>query len=52
MGKTAFALSMARNIAIDYKAVGFFIRNVIEQLVNRLIASEAQLEQISLEKEI
>ena len=45
MGKTAFALSMARNIAIDYKkAVGFFsLEMSSEQLVNRLIASEAQL---------
>ena len=45
MGKTAFALSMARNIAIDYKkAVGFFsLEMSSEQLVNRLIASEAEL---------
>ncbi len=45
MGKTAFALSMARNIAIDYKKpVGFFsLEMSSEQLVNRLIASEAQL---------
>ncbi len=45
MGKTAFALSMARNIAIDYnKPVGFFsLEMSSEQLVNRLIASEAQL---------
>ena len=44
MGKTAFALSMARNIAIDYKKpVGFSLEMSSEQLVNRLIASEAQL---------
>ena len=52
MGKTAFALSMARNIAIDYKkAVGFFsLEMSSEQLVNRLIASEAQLEANKLRK--
>lgn len=45
MGKTAFALSMARNIAIDHKTpIGFFsLEMSSEQLVNRLIASEAEL---------
>lgn len=45
MGKTAFALSMARNIAINHKtALGFFsLEMSSEQLVNRLIASEAEL---------
>ena len=45
MGKTAFALSMARNIAIDHNtAVGFFsLEMSSEQLVSRLIASEAEL---------
>ena len=45
MGKTAFALSMARNIAISHeKAIGFFsLEMSSEQLVSRLIASEAEL---------
>ena len=45
MGKTAFALSMARNIAINHeKAIGFFsLEMSSEQLVSRLIASEAEL---------
>tara|TARA_B100000700_G_scaffold232247_1_gene257186 strand:- start:2600 stop:4045 length:1446 start_codon:yes stop_codon:yes gene_type:complete len=45
MGKTAFALSMARNIAIDHNtAIGLFsLEMSSEQLVNRLIASEAEL---------
>ena len=43
MGKTAFALSMARNIAIDHSVpIGLFsLEMSSEQLVNRLIASEA-----------
>ena len=45
MGKTSFALSMARNIAVDHKtAIGVFsLEMSSEQLVNRLIASEAEL---------
>ena len=45
MGKTAFALSMARNIAISHEtAIGFFsLEMSSEQLVSRLIASEAEL---------
>lgn len=45
MGKTAFALTMTRNIAIEHNvAVGFFsLEMSAEQLVNRLIASEAEL---------
>ena len=45
MGKTAFALSMARNIAVDHNTpTGFFsLEMSSEQLVNRLIASEAEL---------
>ena len=45
MGKTAFALSMARNIAINHdKAIGLFsLEMSSEQLVSRLIASEAEL---------
>ena len=46
MGKTAFVLSMARNIAVKYKqAVAVFsleMSNV--QLVNRLIISETEIE--------
>ena len=46
MGKTAFALSLARNIAVDYnRAVGFFsleMSNV--QLVNRLICNVCEIE--------
>ena len=50
MGKTAFALSMARNIAIDHNtAIGLFsLEMSSEQLVNRLIASEAELSAIKL----
>ena len=45
MGKTAFALTMARNIAITHEtAIGFFsLEMSSEQLVSRLIASEAEL---------
>tara|TARA_B100000902_G_scaffold257692_1_gene243922 strand:- start:2901 stop:4385 length:1485 start_codon:yes stop_codon:yes gene_type:complete len=52
MGKTAFALSMARNIAIDHNtAIGFFsLEMSSEQLVNRLIASEAELSANKLRK--
>lgn len=46
MGKTAFALSLARNIAVDYnRPVGFFsleMSNV--QLVNRLIANVCEID--------
>ena len=45
MGKTAFALTMARNVAVDHNTpIGFFsLEMSAEQLVNRLIASEAEL---------
>lgn len=45
MGKTAFVLSMARNMAVDYnKAVAFFSLEMSSiQLVNRLIVSETEL---------
>jgi replicative DNA helicase len=52
MGKTAFVLSMARNMAVDYKKpVAFFTleMNAI-QLVTRLISSEAQLSADKLKK--
>lgn len=52
MGKTALALSMARNIAIDHQLpVGLFsLEMSSEQLVNRLIASEAELSAGKLRK--
>jgi len=52
MGKTAFALTMARNIAIDHNMpIGFFsLEMSSEQLVNRLIASEAELGASKLRK--
>lgn len=45
MGKTAFALSMARNIAIDHgKSVAIFsLEMSAVQLANRLIVSETEL---------
>ncbi len=45
MGKTAFVLSMARNMAVDYKRpVAFFSLEMNAlQLVTRLISSETQL---------
>tara|TARA_B100001758_G_C18416716_1_gene620653 strand:+ start:1817 stop:3301 length:1485 start_codon:yes stop_codon:yes gene_type:complete len=52
MGKTAFALSMARNIAVNHNTpIGFFsLEMSSEQLVNRLIASEAELGASKLRK--
>jgi replicative DNA helicase len=45
MGKTAFALSMARNMAVDHKkSIGFFSLEMSSiQLVNRLIVAETEL---------
>jgi replicative DNA helicase len=45
MGKTAFVLSMARNIAVNHKqAVGFFSLEMSSvQLVNRLVIAETEL---------
>jgi replicative DNA helicase len=45
MGKTAFVLSMARNIAIDFKKpiAIFSLEMANVQLVNRLIVSETEL---------
>lgn len=45
MGKTAFVLSMARNIAVEHKvSVGIFSLEMANvQLVNRLIVSETEL---------
>lgn len=52
MGKTAFALSMARNMAIDFKRpVAFFsLEMTAEELVMRLIASESQISSERLKK--
>ena len=52
MGKTAFALSMARNIAVQHKmGVGVFsLEMSSEQLVNRLISSESEIEAGKLRK--
>jgi replicative DNA helicase len=52
MGKTALALTMARNIAVDHNTpIGFFsLEMSSEQLVNRLIASEAELSASKLRK--
>ena len=45
MGKTAFVLSMARNIAVDYnKPIAFFSLEMSSiQLVNRLISAELEI---------
>lgn len=52
MGKTAFVLSMARNMAVDYdKPVAIFSLEMASvQLVTRLIASEARVEAQNLKK--
>ncbi|MBU1719481.1 MAG: replicative DNA helicase, partial [Bacteroidetes bacterium] len=52
MGKTAFVLSMARNIAVDFeKPVAFFsLEMSATQLVTRLISSESEIEQDTLRK--
>lgn len=46
MGKTAFVLSMARNISVDYnRAVAFFSLEMgAEQLITRLIISESKID--------
>lgn len=52
MGKTAFVLSMARNMAVEYsKAVAVFsLEMTSDQLVTRLISSEAELSASQLRK--
>lgn len=52
MGKTAFVLSMARNMAVDYKRpVAFFSLEMNAlQLVTRLISSETQLSSDKLKR--
>lgn len=50
MGKTAFTLSMARNMAVDHnQAVAFFSLEMPSvQLVNRLIVSETEIDHITI----
>lgn len=52
MGKTAFVLSMARNIAVDHQrpVALFSLEMSAVQLVNRLIASESMLDQEKLKR--
>ena len=52
MGKTACALSMARNIAVDFKKpVAFFsLEMSVQELAMRLISSEARLQGDKLKK--
>lgn len=52
MGKTAFVLSMARNIAVDHKmpVAVFSLEMSALQLVTRLISSETELEAEKLKK--
>ena len=52
MGKTAFALTMARNIAVEHNfgVAIFSLEMSSEQLVNRLISSESQIEAGKLRK--
>ncbi|NQX91042.1 MAG: replicative DNA helicase [Flavobacteriales bacterium] len=52
MGKTAFVLSMARNMAVDHNVpvAVFSLEMAAVQLVNRLIASETELSSEKLRK--
>jgi len=52
MGKTAFVLSMARNVAVDFDTpiAVFSLEMSSVQLVNRLIASEAEISAEKLRK--
>jgi replicative DNA helicase len=52
MGKTAFVLSLARNIVVDYKrpVALFSLEMSAVQLITRLIASEAEIEAEKLRK--
>ncbi|MGY8988332.1 MAG: replicative DNA helicase [Flavobacteriales bacterium] len=52
MGKTAFALSMARNIAVEHNmgVAVFSLEMSSEQLVNRLISSESEISAGKLRK--
>ncbi len=52
MGKTSFVLTIARNIAVDYKkpVAIFSLEMSAVQLITRLIASEAEIESDKLRK--
>ncbi|MFM2298999.1 MAG: hypothetical protein RIR98_607, partial [Bacteroidota bacterium] len=52
MGKTAFALSLMRNAALDFgkKAMIFSLEMADVQLVNRLISGEAEIESDKIKK--
>jgi len=52
MGKTAFVVTIARNAAVDFKrpVAIFSLEMGALQLVNRLLASEAELDQSKLRK--
>ncbi|NQU32928.1 MAG: replicative DNA helicase [Bacteroidetes bacterium] len=52
MGKTAFALNMARNIAVDFKKpIAFFSLEMSSvQLVTRLISSESEIKSDKLKR--
>lgn len=52
MGKTAFALSLMRNAALDFgkKAMIFSLEMADVQLVNRLISGEAEIEADKIKK--
>jgi replicative DNA helicase len=49
MGKTAFALNIARNVAMDGKPVGFFSMEMNYQaLCQRLMSAEAQIDSMKM----
>lgn len=52
MGKTAFALTVARNIAVDYgiPSAVFSLEMSATQLVTRLIAAESEIDAANLKK--
>ena len=52
MGKTAFALTVARNVAVDYNipTAVFSLEMSAAQLVTRLIAAEAEINAVNLKK--
>ncbi len=52
MGKTAFVLTLARNVAVDYKrpVAVFSLEMSSVQLITRLIASESEIEAEKLRK--
>lgn len=52
MGKTAFALTVARNVAVDHKkgVAVFSLEMSSTQLVTRLMAAEAEIDAVKLKK--